>query len=322
MNASLEFDLHTLRPTYKLTIGLPGRSNALAIARRLGLDPNVLTAAEQDIDPGEMRVDSMLDDIHRQKKIARKERNKAQKARIEAHRLRRELNEKLETIEDERFKILEKAQDEAQKLIEGTQVEIQEMKRGLQEASIPLEEISEVEEQIKLVEEKIQKPVKKKKKAVIRDQGLGISGEPEIGDKVHVSKLDTDGVVTALGNGEVEVQVGALRMWAKLTELHLKKRAQKEEKKVVKAVSTPNIALPRMELDLRGERSDDALDRLERYIDQAYLGEMPFVRIVHGKGTGRLREVVREALRENPYVKSFEEGKDKEGGAGVTVVKF
>jgi len=118
---------------------LPGRSNALAIARRLGLDPNVLATAEEDIDPGEMRVDSMLDDIHRQKKIARKERSKAQRARIEAHRLRRELNEKLENIEDERTKILEKAQGEAQKLIEGTQAEIQEMKRGLREASIPLE---------------------------------------------------------------------------------------------------------------------------------------------------------------------------------------
>jgi len=321
VNASLEFDLHTLRPTYKLTIGLPGRSNALAIARRLGLDPKVLSAAEQDIDPGEMRVDSMLDDIHRQKKIARKERNKAQKARIEAHRLRRELNEKLENIEDERLKVLEKAQGEAQKLIEGTQAEIQEMKRGLREASKPLEEISEVEEQIKLVEKKIQQPVKKKN-PVVSEQFSVVSGTPEVGDKVHVLKLDADGIVTALGSGEAEVQVGALRMWAKLADLRLKKRTQQEEKKVVKAVSTPNIALPKMELDIRGERADDALDRLERYIDQAYLGEMPFVRIVHGKGTGRLREVVREALRENPYVKSFEEGKDKEGGSGVTVVKF
>ncbi len=130
--------------------------------------------------------------------------------------------------------------------------------------------------------------------------------------------------MTALGKGEAEVQVGALRMWAKLKDLQVKKKAKKEEKK---PVSTPRIrtaaaVLPRMELDIRGERADDALDKLDRYIDQAYVAEMPFVRIVHGKGTGRLREVVREALRANPYVKSFEEGKEKEGGAGVTVVKF
>ena len=322
VNASLEFDLHTLRPTYKLTIGLPGRSNALAIARRLGLDPSVLAAAEQEIDPEEMRVDSMLDDIHRQKKIARKERNKAQKARIEAHRLRRNLDEKLEKVEDERRKILDQAQGEAQKLIEGTQAEIEEMKRRLQEAEKPLEEIEEVEEQIKVVEEKIPQPIRKKKKKVIREEFSVISGTPLVGDKVHVASLGTDGIVTALGKGEAEVQVGALRMWAKRKDLQVKKRAGGAEKKVVKAISTPNIVLPKMELDIRGERADDALDKLDRYIDQAFIAEMPFVRIVHGKGTGRLREVVREALRDNPYVKSFEEGKEKEGGAGVTVVKF
>ena len=321
VNASLEFDLHTLRPTYKLTIGLPGRSNALAIARRLGLDPNVLTAAEEEIDPGEMRVDSMLDDIHRQKKIARKDRNKAQRARIDAHRLRRQLDEELEKIEDERLKILDQAREQAKSQVEAAQAEIQEMKRRLQEAEKPLEEIEEVEEQIKRVEEKIPQPIpKKKKKQVIREQETGISGTPSVGDRVLVKKLGAEGDVIALGDGEAEVQVGALRMWADLRDLQLKKRAVKKE--IVKAVSTPDVATPRMELDIRGERAEDALDRLEHYIDQAYIGEMPFVRIVHGKGTGRLREVVREALRANPQVKSFEEGKPTEGGAGVTVVKF
>jgi len=107
--------------------------------------------------------------------------------------------------------------------------------------------------------------------------------------------------------------------------LQLKKKAKKvkEEKPAsTSRIRTASAVLPRMELDIRGERADDALDKLDRYIDQAYVAEMPFVRVVHGKGTGRLREVVREALRANPYVKSFEEGKEKEGGAGVTVVKF
>jgi len=325
VNASLEFDLHSLRPTYKLTIGLPGRSNALAIARRLGLDPKVLTAAEQEIDPGEMRVDSMLDDIHRQRKIAFKDRRKAEKARIQAHRLRRELNEKLENIEEERLKILEKAQDEAKKQVEATQAEIQEMRRRLREAEKPLEEIEDVKDQIKTVEKKIKQPIRKKK-VVVREEFPDVSGEIGIDDKVHVRSLGTEGIVTALGKGEAEVQVGALRMWAKLKDLQLKKKAKKvkEEKKPVSTprLRTASAVLPKMELDIRGERADDALDRLDRYIDQAYVAEMPFVRVVHGKGTGRLREVVREALRENPYVKSFEEGKEKEGGAGVTVVKF
>jgi len=117
------------------------------------------------------------------------------------------------------------------------------------------------------------------------------------------------------------VQVGALRMWANLKDVQLKKKAV-SEKKIIESISSPNVDTPRLELDIRGERAEDALDKLEHYIDQAYIAEMPFVRIVHGKGTGRLREVVREALRANSYVKSFEEGKAQEGGAGVTVVKF
>jgi len=324
VNASLEFNLHTLSPTYKLTIGLPGRSNALAIAKRLGLPSSVLVAAESEIDPGEMRVDSMLDDIHRQKKIAFKERRKAEKARIQAHRLRRELNEKLENIEEERLKILEKAQEEAKSQVEATQAEIQEMRRRLREAEKPLEEIEEVKEQIKAVEKKIKQPIRKKK-VVAREEFPDNSGEIGIDDKVHVRSLGTEGIVTALGKGEAEVQVGALRMWAKLKDLQLKKKAKKvkEEKPAsTSRIRTASAVLPRMELDIRGERADDALDKLDRYIDQAYVAEMPFVRVVHGKGTGRLREVVREALRANPYVKSFEEGKEKEGGAGVTVVKF
>ncbi len=321
-NASLEFDLGTLRPTYKLTIGLPGRSNALAIARRLGLDPNVLALAEREIDPEQTHVDDLLKDIHRQKKLARKDQQKAQKARIEVHRLRRELAEEQSKTEDERLKILANARGEAEKLIEGTRAQITEVARGLEEAEKTLESVEKVEDEITRIEKAIPQPIpKKKKKRVIRNQESGISGTPAVGDKVYVKKLGADGIVTALGNGEAEVQVGVLRMWAKLAGLQLKKRAVKE-KVVVKAVSTPTMATPKMELDLRGERADNALDKLAQYIDQAYIAEMPFVRIVHGKGTGRLREVVREALRDSAYVKSFEEGKEQEGGAGVTVAKF
>ncbi len=324
VNASLEFNLHTLRPTYKLTIGLPGRSNALAIAQRLGLPQSVLVAAKSDIDPNDIRADDLLDDIHRQRKEARKDRRKAQDARVEVHRLKRELNQQLENIEEERIKILDQARNEAKSQLEAMQAEIQEMRRRLREAEKPLEEVEAVEEEIKVVEQKVPQPIRKKKvKPVISKQESVISGDPDLGDTVLVETLGADGVVTALGKGEVEVQVGALRMWAKLKDVRLKKRAVREEKKVEStAVRQPIAALPKMELDMRGERAEDALDILERYIDQAYLSGMPFVRVIHGKGTGRLREVVREALHANPYVKSFEEGKQNEGGAGVTVVKF
>ncbi len=205
------------------------------------------------------------------------------------------------------------------------QAEIREMRRRLREAEKPLEEVEAVEAEIKTVEQKVPQPIRKKKvKPALNEQFSVVSGEPDIGDTVLVNSLGAEGIVTALGKGEAEVQVGALRMWAKLRDLHLKKRATKDEgqKTGTAGVRETITALPKMELDMRGERAEDALDILERYIDQAYVGGMPFVRVIHGKGTGRLREVVREALRANPYVKSFEEGKQNEGGAGVTVVKF
>jgi len=327
VNASLEFDPHTLRPTYKLTIGLPGRSNALAIAKRLGLPESVLVAARGEIDPDDIRADDLLNDIHRQRKIAHKERRKAEKARIQAHRLRRELTEKLENIEDERLKVLEKARGEAENQIESVQAEIKEMKRALDQAQQPLETIEQIIEQVAAVEKKVKKKAKRKPKVVFKDEPI-LSGTPVVGEKVRLLSLNTEGVVTALGENDAEVQVGNLRMRAKLVDLQRKgmQANVEEQKKITKAsssaVSTPSVALPKMELDMRGQRADDALDMLDRYIDQAYVGGMPFVRVIHGKGTGRLREVVREALQNNPYVKSFEEGKAKEGGAGVTVVKF
>ncbi|NQU30794.1 MAG: endonuclease MutS2 [Anaerolineae bacterium] len=327
VNASLEFDLHTLRPTYKLTIGLPGRSNALAIAKRLGLPESVLVAARSEIDPDDIRADDLLNDIHRQHKVAQKERHKAEKARMQAHRLRRELTEKLSTIEDERLEILEKARGEAENQIEAVQAEIKAMKRVLDQAQQPLETIEEVMEQVAAAGKKVQKKAKRKPKVVFEEEPT-LSGTPVVGEKVRLLTLDTEGIVTALGENDAEVQVGNLRMRAKLVDLQRKGTQVDvgEEKKIAKktssAVSTPSVTLPKMELDMRGQRADDALDMLDRYIDQAYIGGMPFVRVIHGKGTGRLREVVREALQNNPYVKSFEEGKAKEGGAGVTVVKF
>jgi len=301
---------------------LPGRSNALAIAQRLGLDTNVIDAAKQDIDPNEMRADDLLDDIHRQRKFARKDRQKAQKARIEVHRLKRELTEQRENIEEERRKILDQAREQAEKQLEVAQAEIQALKRRLQEAEKPLEEIEDVEDEIRQLEEKIPQPLPQKKEKVSRKQESEISGKAEIGDTVQVRSLGTKGTVTTLGKKEIEVQVGALRMWAKRHDVHLVKKATKEETAPSPKIVAPPLAPPKMELDLRGERAEDALDLLTQYIDQAYLAEMPFVRIVHGKGTGRLREVVRNALRRNSQVKSFEEGQEKEGGSGVTVVKF
>jgi len=327
VNASLEFDIRTLRPTYKLTIGLPGRSNALAIAQRLGLPEEILAAARAEVPADELRTDKLLDDIQHQRSIAYKERQKAEKARIESHRLRRELSERMDKIDEERQAILEKAEAEAEAQMEALRDEIQELKHQLQRARKPLEEIKSVQEKAEVLEEKVEKTGKKQK-----SKGKRITGALQIGDKVILRKLGSQGVITSLAEEDVEVQIGSLRVRAKLDEIQRKAESEEtEEKQETKKqkdtasasrISTPAAKSPGMEIDLRGQTSEEALDNLERYLDQAYLIGMPFVRIIHGKGTGKLRQVIRAALKDHPYVKSFEEGGDKEGGEGVTVAKI
>jgi DNA mismatch repair protein MutS2 len=149
-----------------------------------------------------------------------------------------------------------------------------------------------------------------------------------LGERVIVGSLNAEGVVTALGESDAEVQIGTVRMRARLSDLIRKSEKQTADDRP-KTVSNQSSSIvrspsssPGMEVDLRGLMAEDALDKMERYLEQAFLAGLPWVRIIHGKGTGRLRQAVREALRGHEYVKSFEEGGDKEGGEGVTVAKL
>jgi len=332
VNASLEFDIQTLRPTYHLTIGLPGRSNALAIAQRLGLPEAVVAAARSEINPDDLRADKLLGDIHRQRKIAFKESEKAERARSEARHLERELAGRLEKIEEERQSVLEQARAEGELEVEILKTQLETLKDELKRARQPLEAVKAIEEQIELVEEKIQEPVKSRKSPVTRQPVLG---PLKVGERVQLMNLNAEGVITALSGDEAEVQAGALRLRVKASELKRKEVTSDQLPVISKSTSpvarhpspsfTTGLTLapsPGLELNLRGQKAEDALSMLEDYLDRAFLAGMPFVRIIHGKGTGKLRQEVRAALKGHPHVKSFEEGGENEGGAGVTVAKI
>jgi len=147
-----------------------------------------------------------------------------------------------------------------------------------------------------------------------------------LGERVTVSTLNADGVVTALGESDAEVQIGSLRVRARLVDLVRKGHAEESPKEVKKVIasqtSLPTTKSPGLELNLRGKLVEDGLDELDRYLEQAYSAGLLFVRIVHGKGTGKMRDAVRRALKESSYVSSFEEPKETEGGSGVTVAKI
>ncbi len=333
VNASLEFDLQTLRPTYKLTIGIPGRSNALAIAQRLGLPEAIVSAARSEINPDDLRADKLLGDIHRQRKVAFKESQKAEKARAEVHKLRRELDERLEKIEDERREVLAKARAEGELEMEVLKRNMQSLRAQLEKLRQPLAALEKIEAKVERIEEKVIAPVERGPKTVDREPSTaqGVRRPLLLGEKVIVRTLGSEGVVTTLSEGEAEVQVGSLRIRAKLGDLQRKSEEQevtnekRETSRKEASSSTRRSAListPGVELDLRGQSADEALARLDDYLDKAYLSGLPYVRIIHGKGTGKLRQEVRAALKDHPQVASFEEGHPSEGGDGVTVAKM
>ncbi|PKO05216.1 MAG: endonuclease MutS2 [Chloroflexi bacterium HGW-Chloroflexi-3] len=333
INASMEFDLRTLRPTYNLMIGLPGRSNALAISERLGLSKEIIEDARSMVDPTELKAEDLLNEIHRQRSISRKERRKAEISRSEARRIERQLNQRLEEIEDERLAILEKARQAAEDEVEKLQRELLDLRKELARARQPLDALKSIEEKVTDIQDEVNlPPVRKSGAPTLDEQPL------RLGEKVMVRSLGMQAVITAISADELEVQIGNLRVRAAAHDVQrpgdVRKQVEGNEKhkmrsSVRKALQSldesPNQPhsifhpSPGMELDIRGQLAEDALAGLSNFIESAYLSGMPFVRIIHGKGTGKLRQVVRDALSKNQYVDHWESGVEREGGEGVTI---
>ena len=338
VNASLEFDVASLRPTYKLTIGLPGRSNALAIAARLGLPEAIIADARNEVNPDELRTDRLLDDIRKERNRSSREREKTEKVRQRGEELNANLSTRLEKIEDERREVIAKAKAEAELEVEVLKQNIGRLRAELKKLRQPLDALEKLEARVEKVEEKTRVPVERQAAKI--DQPAP-PGKLKLGEKVIILSLNTEGIVTALGESEAEVQIGSLRIRARLGELQ-RKSDQAAADKSAEAVSGRTRRIQRMaenlsstaqpvptfmpsismELDLRGQSAEDALLMLDSYLDKAYLAGMPYVRIIHGRGTGKLRQEVRAALKSHTQVVSFEEGLPNEGGDGVTVAKI
>jgi DNA mismatch repair protein MutS2 len=319
-NASVQFDLDSLQPTFRLSIGLPGRSNALAIAERLGLPLAIIDRARDQLDPEELKADQLLDEIHHQREQAELAHQEAESARNQAFELKQELVERLESIEDERQDTLEGAHEEARVELEELRQSIRSLKRQLALAGQPLEDIEELEERARKLEEESSAPVPRQAPEL---ETMDFSLKE--GDRVFVPTLNAEGVVEALGDTEAEIQVGKLRLRAGLDEL----RPAKDKPTAAEPTSThhfqPSAGAPAsapVELDLRGQTVEEALTALDQRLDAALLAGLPLLRVIHGKGSGRLRQAVRQALPGYKFVQSFKGAAHNEGGEGVTVVKL
>jgi len=331
-NASVEFDVNTLSPTYRLSIGLPGRSNALAIATRLGLPRDIVRAARGLMDPRKVEVEALLGRIHaeRQAAIAAKEATDA--ALEDARKLQKRLSESWHQIESERRRVLAEARAQAEDEIEAVRRRLTQAAARLEAGVLSRELLREAMQQtqeaerelgaLPRVEEAVAVPADvETEEEEASPAGIGV------GRTVWVENLQQHAEVVSPpdARGELEVQLGPLKTRVKASDVRPArapaKRAPSEVQVAVPSVSVQREAPP-VEVDLRGMRAEEALEVLDKYVQDAYLGGLPFVRIIHGKGTGVLRQVVREHLGRHPLVRSQQTAEAREGGEGATIAKL
>lgn len=316
-NASVEFDLETLAPTYRMQIGLPGRSNAFAIAERLGLSPLIVRAARALISPEELETESLLAEIQEAHRTATAARDEAVLAQRRVAEREHQLAARLATIEGERATILGETRAEARRELAAARQEIEALREQMAERH-SLSTLGEewlAQAQARLAEEEKALPPPP---PPLPPEEVVLPGTIGVGDTVWIRGLSTTGQVTALEGNTVDVQVGNFGVRVQRSDLE-RRAGRKVAEAPQPAVETGAHPAPSVELDLRGQRVEECIPRLDKYLDDAFLAGMPFVRIVHGKGTGALRQAVRQQLRGHPLVKSHRSGERGEGGSGVTV---
>lgn len=320
-NASMEFDVVTLSPTYRLMIGLPGRSNAFAIARRLGVPERIVKQAQGMIDGETLRAEDMLQDLHSLRLQAVGSRDAARLAKLEAEALAVTLRERLVDIETERREILRQAEDEAHREVDALRAQLRTLRKKM--LATPLREappaLEALEADLEGLETQIAEPEPLLDDLMLETEALDLDPDIYAGDTVRLRSLGIQGVVLSLDGDDALVQAGSMRTRVALDSLELLHHHAPAVVEPVE-VSTPvRGPSPGMQLDLRGQTVEEALDLLDRYLDNASLAALPWVRIVHGKGTGKLRREVRKFMGTHPLVSSYESAADNEGGSGATV---
>lgn len=343
VNASMEFNLETLSPTYRLLMGLPGSSNAFTIAQRLGLSQAIITAAQQVVSADSQETENVITQIKHELEETQTERLRLEEERVEAEFYRQKVETRLKQIEAERDEILAQARAEALTELEATRHALAQLKaEALEHSRHAAEEaqqtalsaelaastskLDDLERDLsaKIVAQQEAQAAKTRQQEEARRKRLNQrSKRLNKGDEVEVPRFNATGVIVSLNEAEVEVQVGHFRATLKRSEvIPLAENPNEEKPPQRRQINSSPVESPGLELDLRGQISEDALRNLDLYLDQAYLAGLPFVRIIHGKGTGVLRQVVRQALQNHALISSYKPGGPGEGGDGVSVAKL
>jgi DNA mismatch repair protein MutS2 len=325
INASMEFDIATLSPTYRLLVGVPGRSNAFAIAERLGLQRSIIDHARGEVSEEDLRVENMIASLEENRISAESERQSAEALRKQMEAQRAKHEEERLRFEEQKEKLLLKAQEEAREAVakakREAEVIIADLRKLAMEEGASVKEHKLIEAKRKLDEASPQVQTKKVKSA-------GKQGKIEPGDEVMVYSLNQKGSVLEVHGSDATVQLGILKMKVALDDMELlKPKAADAAKAVQPKQSGASLNRTRddnvkMELDLRGESLEEAIMEVDRFLDESFLSGFGQVYIIHGKGTGILRTGIQQYLRKHTHVKSFRNGNYGEGGIGVTVAEL
>ncbi|MCY6353859.1 endonuclease MutS2 [Clostridium sp. ZS2-4] len=320
-NASVEFDVETLRPTYRLLIGIPGKSNAFEISKRLGLPNYIIEDAKQGISKDTLKFEDLIQSLQDKNIKAQKDVREAEIAKEEALKIKKKYEEKLNKFQNIREKATLDAQKEAKYIIKEAKEEADRILKDIRElermgySSDVRQKLEEnrkkLKEKLETVESDINKP---------KDEGKELKTVSE-GQEVYLPKFDTKVIVLTKpdSKGEVQVQAGIMKINVKLKDLRESKESKVEKKQRKKKTVNLNLKQVSSSVDLRGMDAEEAIYTVDKYLDDAYIGGLGEVTIIHGKGTGVLRKAIHDMLRTHAHVKSYRLGEYGEGGSGATV---
>ena len=339
-NACCEFDVETLRPTYRLLIGIPGKSNAFAISSKLGLPDEIIESAKEHISEEDESFEDLLADLESSRRTIENERNEIQSYKAEIASLKQKLEQKQERLDSQKDKILREANEEARKILQDAKDVADETIRNFQNANLNKTSIKEMEKARTKVRDKIsEKNAKLSAQAPKPTHKILKPNQIKPGDMVKVVSMGLKGTVSSKpdAKGDLFVQCGIIRSKVNIKDLVLinedampgvanyKKSfggAGSAKSSGSGRIGMSKTATISTEINLLGKTVDEAIAELDKYLDDAYLSHAPSVRIVHGKGTGALRQAVQQHLKRISYVKSFHLGEYGEGDAGVTIAEF
>ncbi len=333
-NASVEFDIKTLSPTYTLNIGLPGRSNAFIIAARLGLDEDIIETAKSFMSEDKIRTDDLIGAIEEDRRASKKAREESKSIRQELTSLKGEYLQKLKKLEEDKGKIMAEAREESLQVLKkakDTAGSIVADLRGHKGADPQLDNKSKSsQKELDLVITDLEEASKKdgfdgNSSELEHVDGYEQENDKKLakGDMVHIKPLAQDGEIIDAGGdeGKITVQAGALRLSVDVKDVYLiEDKTLKKQKDNISVFTQKKAGSIKGEISVRGLIASDALEIVDKYMDEVTVAGLSRIRIIHGKGTGKLCSVIRQYLRKNANVKSYEFAPQPEGGSGVTVV--